>query len=226
MRIAFCQDDHTNIETALEQAKQASAEVLVFGELWLNKPDGIESDHPLIGKIAQASGAAGIPMIFGYFERCKTGTYSAAQFVDAQGHSISNCRSTHPRSGNLTANNWMTLVEVEDESIGILLDQDHLLPEPARALALKGATTLLILSRDSGQNAELERAILTTRAVENGVFVLCMSGERVIGVSPAGALIEPSSSSETMTVLDIEAERPGMPSRRPELYQQLVIVDA
>ena len=226
MRIAFSTEDRTHIKMTLEQAKDARADLLVFGELWLNQPGGIESDHELIVKIGKSAGAAGMPIIFGYCELCKTGTYSAAQFIDADGHSISNCRSTHPRNGDLTANNWMTIVDVDDERIGILLDQDYLLPEPARALALSGATTFLKLSKHPSEDVLIEQAILTSRAAENGVAALSISERDVLGFSPTGKKLQPVSCTERMTVFDIEGDRPNMPIRRPELYQKLVSVDA
>ena len=81
----------------------------------------------------------------GYLERCTGRKHEAVQAIDLNGRALANYRQTHLGPGaterGVSPGQWLTQVRIDAAGIGLLLGEDVLAPEPARALALAGTVT-------------------------------------------------------------------------------------
>ena len=215
----------SDIELALEEARNLAVDLLVTGEMSLDEGGGIASDHPRIDALDGLVAEAGIGLLLGYRERCSTGTYSAAQLIDTSGCSIANYRCAHPAGTGLDLGNWLTVATIGRRCTGLLLGDDILLPEMARALVLKGATMLLALRASPFQDRAMRNALLRTRAVENGVPVLALIAGEATGHAADGRALPTAASTSCLAAIEVPGTLPPIVPRRPELYRQLLAVD-
>ncbi|MEZ5824040.1 MAG: carbon-nitrogen hydrolase family protein [Geminicoccaceae bacterium] len=235
MRIAVSSRYDMDWDGWLSAAARAGANLLVAGEYALDGSGGFESDAPAFDRIGASVAAHGVPLLLGYREDCTTGVYSSAQLIDGQGHSIANSRSAHPcesRSFSVTPEaegvddgNWLTVCQGVDGRLSALLGNDILFPEIARAVMLKGAGLLIALRRRPFEDRELLRAILRTRAYENALAVIGLFGDRVHAFAGDGSSLAPRPGENGLYLVDLPAISLAKPTRRPELYRQLAVVD-
>jgi N-carbamoylputrescine amidase len=127
---------------------------------------------------------------------------------------------------------------IDDWTIGFSICYDNLFPESCRCLAAAGAE--LIIAPYATPVDDPWENFLTTRALENGVFLAAcnhvgqegdwrMSGKSMV-ITPRGKIaIQASGSEEAILTLDISrddviAARRTLPlfrDRRPELYSAI-----
>src|SRR4029077_6420973 len=100
------------------------------------------SDAQSLRAIAAAAARHKVAIVCGYLERCTGRKHEAVQAIDLNGRALANYRQTHLGPGaterGVSPGQWLTQVRIDAAGIGLLLGEDVLAPEPARALALAG----------------------------------------------------------------------------------------
>jgi predicted amidohydrolase len=195
------------------------------------------SDGPLPRRLAELAREHSLAILGGYLERCTGRCHDAALFVDERGCALANYRRTHLVPGRdppvLSPGQWLTVVPFGGRKLGLLIGADVEAPEPARALALAGADTLLVAARHGAAMAAAGGALLAARAFENGRAVVYANGaaepgapaSRVVG--PDGAVLaEAEAAAGALAVADLPAAPaadadPRLAGRRPRLYRRL-----
>lgn len=103
-------------------------------------------------------------------------------------------RKTHPRSGEgISPGSMYPVFKTPFGRIGFILDEEGLLPEPARILALNGAELIVWVTDRLFPNMS---AIARTRAAENACFLAlcgpCSGDAGSLIISPQGAILAAS----------------------------------
>ncbi len=195
------------------------------------------SDGPELVALASIARRCGVAMVCGYVEQCSGRFHDAALFVDHRGCALANYRRTHFVPGRepelLAEGHWLNIVPFAGRKLGLLIGPDIELPEPARALALAGADSLLALAAHGPEAAIVGEAVLPARAYENGCAVAYANG-CAEAAAPASRILDRHG-----TVLAVATDEPasaalprqepaGRIARRPLLYRKLAapIADA
>lgn len=223
---------------ALDAAAAAGAALLLLPQRLLGGPAcGILSDAPPLRALGEAAGQRGVAVACGYLELCSGRRHDAALFIDGHGGALANYRRTHaeaPRDDReeVSPGHWLNLVRFAGGRVGLLVGADIEVPEPARALALAGASLLLVAARQGAPGGAMAEAILRSRAFENGCGLLFANLDATDAAPPAlivgpdGAVL--ASASTGIAVADLPMERPEdrrrrLAARRPPLYHRLVL---
>ncbi len=224
------------LEHGLAAARAAGAQLLLTPEAWggggmaprsAHAQPGEPSDGPLLRAASDLARSYGVALALGYLERAFGNLFSAAVVYGADGCARGHYRRCHLLPGEapqLAAGSWLTIAPLHAHRLGLSLGADILLPEPARCLALAGATLLLHL--DSAQPAPpLLREWLRLRAIENGIPLAVASGRG----SLSGLYLPDGGVREATGMLDVlelpETAALPRPGRRPELYGILGMID-
>jgi predicted amidohydrolase len=194
----------------------------------------ILSDAPPLRALAAAARRHGVAVACGYLERCSGRVHDAVQFIDDRGLALANYRRTHLDASDhpdaVAPGQWLNLVGFAESRLGLLIGADLDYPEPARALALAGATVLLLPAARAAGGASVTAALLQARAHENGcaiAFANLDEGEgappsRIVG--PDGAVLARASAglsvAELPTTTRVESVA-RLAARRPGLYRRL-----
>jgi len=198
-----------------------------------DRAEGVLSDGAAVAARAARARALGAPLLFGYVERAAEGRFLAAQLVLADGRAVANARASHlgaaSTESGLIPGQWLTLAPWgEADRLGLLLDHDLVPPEPARALALLGATLLVVLVPAGAAALAADPDLGRVRALENGLPVVVASDDHgLIGHDARGRRlpVEGAPSAAEASSLQVAPGPAGPPAvRRPELYRQLAIV--
>lgn len=143
----------------------------------------------------------------GIIERDGATLYNTAALIGRDGEVAGAYRKTHlPREeveGGLTPGDAYPVFQTDFGTVGLLVCWDVQFPEPARALALKGAE--LILLPIWGGNETLARA----RAIENHVFLVTSSYDmKSFIVNPAGDVLAEATPERPIAVAELNLDRP------------------
>lgn len=226
---------------ALDAAAAAGARLLLLPQRLLGGAAcGILSDAPPLRALGEAAGRRGVALACGYLEHCSGRRHDAALFIDGQGGALANYRRTHAEpagdaAAEVAPGHWLNLVRFAGGKVGLLVGADIEAPEPARALALAGASLLAVAARGFGPDGAMAEAVLRTRAFENGCGLLFANLDGPAGapaaliVGPDGAVL--ASAATGIAVADLPMERPEaghrrLATRRPPLYHRLVLPHA
>ena len=207
-----------------------------------------ESDGPSFQKLSKMADESNIAVLYGYPEVAQSSGsavfYNSAQLIDKDGSSLANYRKTHlwippepPRFEEVFTPGSIFLEPVDccGIKIGIIICMDLPLPECARCLALAGAQLIAVPSASCTKlNRSSAKMIPPVRALENSVYVAYvnhvnngMRGESMC-CDPNGEVLAFSGSNSEEVLLLATLELPlkplyqTIPSRRPELYKNLV----
>ena len=122
---------------------------------------------------------------------------------------------------------WLTQVRIGTAGVGLLLGEDVLAPEPARALALAGTAILALPANLGSESAALMPSLLRARAFENGCAIAFANRAD----HPASMIIGPdgdvlAEALRGLAVAEVPTSRPAeaarrLAARRPLLYQRL-----
>ena len=259
MRVAILQtagktgDVKANLErlaVKVGEAASLGARIVVCPELYLT---GYNVDTPTMTRLAEAEDGPSaqricdiarsnsIAILYGYAERDGDTVYNSAQLIDSDGRSLANCRKTHLfgelEQSSFTPGESLLCTRLDDVPVGMLICYDIELPEPARALALAGASVVLVPTALSKPYEFVAKTLIAARAWENQIFVVyadrCGSEGDLdyVGFStvagPDGRIIAQAGESESLLIADIdlsEIERVRslfsyLDDRRPELYR-------
>ena len=165
----------------------AEADLALFGELYLSgymARDALPKlaepiDGPSVRAVAKMAAEHGTHVVFGMPERATAGTlYNASVLVAPDGRTWTYRKIYVANFGPFEENVWfgrgndLVLAETKVGKIGLLICYDTFFPELAKALVLRGAEALAIISAAPHTSRRFFDAVLPARAVENAAYVL------------------------------------------------------
>jgi N-carbamoylputrescine amidase len=184
----------------------------------------------------------GIHVVSTVFEMARPGLYyDTAMLINPDGEITGKYRKVHPAALlslekiYFRGGSTFPVFRIGEWSVGFSICYDNLFPESCRCLALHGAE--LIIAPYATPVADPWENFLTTRALENGVFLAAcnhvgreddwqMSGKSLV-IDPLGKIIAKASESNEEIVLAefnreqvVDARRrfPLFRDRRPDAY--------
>jgi predicted amidohydrolase len=169
-----------NIRRFIEVAEKAvpgKVDVLLFPEGTPTVDTGIpyaDVAEPIPGPITEQFGELAkrknAYVVTGIYEREGTAVYNTAVLIDRQGKVAGKYRKVYiPREEievGITPGNEYPVFDTDFGRIGMMICWDSEYPEPARALALKGAEIILMPIWDG------ENTLVKARAIENHLFLV------------------------------------------------------
>jgi predicted amidohydrolase len=194
------------------------------------------------GHLKEKAKQHGIHIVSTIFEMARPGLYyDTAMLIGPQGEIIGKYRKVHPAALlslekiYFRGGSSFPVFRVGDWTVGFSICYDNLFPESCRCLTLHGAE--LIIAPYATPVADPWENFLTTRALENGVFLAAcnhvgkegewtMSGKSMI-IDPLGKILTQASATEEQ-IITTEFERealirarqhfPLARDRRPDTY--------
>lgn len=169
-----------------------------------------ETGESVPGPTTEALGAVAKSLncylVAGIVERVGAAVYNTAVLIGRVGEIIGTYRKTHlPREeveAGLTPGNDYPVFQTDFGTVGILICWDAQFPEPARAMALRGAEILLLPIW--GGSETLVRA----RAIENHVFLVSSSyAMRSFILDPAGNMLAEATDADPIAVAELALDR-------------------
>ncbi len=169
-----------------------------------------EVSEPIPGPTTRTLGALAKKMhsylVAGLIERDGATIYNTAVLVGRGGELVGKYRKTHlPQAeveGGLTPGGTYPVFKTDFGVVGLLICWDVQFPEPARALALKGAE--LILLPIWGGSETLARA----RAIENHVFLITSSYDmKTFIVDPTGDVRAEATREKPVALAELDLEK-------------------
>ena len=184
----------------------------------------------------------GIHIVSTIFEMARPGLYyDTAMLIDPEGDITGKYRKVHPAALlslekiYFRGGSSFPVFRVGEWTLGFSICYDNLFPESCRCLALKGAE--LIIAPYATPVSDPWENFLTTRALENGVFLAAcnhvgregewqMSGKSMV-IDPLGKIVAKASDrAEEIIVAEFEREQvvearrrfPLFRDRRPDAY--------
>jgi N-carbamoylputrescine amidase len=198
-------------------------------------------------RLKQKAKQHGIHVVSTIFEMARPGLYyDTAMLINPQGQIIGKYRKVHPAALlslekiYFRGGSSFPVFRVGEWTIGFSICYDNLFPESCRCLTLHGAE--LIIAPYATPVADPWENFLTTRALENGVFLAAcnhvgkegewiMSGKSMI-IDPLGQLLTQASPTEE-EIVTAECDRdavirarqrfPFARDRRPDAYGAIVM---
>ena len=248
-----------NVERAAEfitRAAEQSAELVVLPEMFhceyfpqyrdYQYMEYAEPDTgPTTVRMRSLAAAHRIWIVSTIFEMERPGLYyDTAMLIDPAGEIVGKYRKVHPAALlslekiYFRGGSSFPVFRVGDWTVGFSICYDNLFPESCRCLALAGAE--LIIAPYATPIDDPWENFLTTRALENGVFLAAcnhvgpegdwrMAGKSMV-ITPRGKVaLQASGSEEAVITVDIAREdviaaRKSFPlfrDRRPEFYSAI-----
>jgi len=197
---------------------------------------------PTITRMQAGAQSHGVWLVATIFEKARAGLYyDTAMLINPQGEIAGKYRKVHPAALlslekiYFRGGSSFPVFAVDDWKVGISTCYDNLFPESCRCLAIAGAE--LIIAPYATPVADPWENFLTTRALENGVFLgACnhvgkegdwvMSGKSMI-ITPRGKIAVQASATEEQIISwdvsrdEVSTARRGFPlfrDRRPDAY--------
>ena len=180
----------------IKRAAAAGASLLVFPELFLHeylsylsktarlgpevKKAAEKRDGTCFQELSKAARENRIAVCYGYAEMDDTSGklvyYNSAQFIDANGVSLSNYRKAHlweaEESAIFQPGDKLCVFDWDGLTVGLAICYDIDFPEFIRSLVLKGAQLIVVPTALEAVFQMTPRVVVPTRAIENGVHVL------------------------------------------------------
>ncbi len=132
-------------------------------------------DGPTLGRLAGLARESGIALLAGYPERDGEAVFNAAICFGPDGGLLANHRKLHLPSDfekeSFRTGDSLTLFDLKGVRLAILICYDAEFPEPARAAARAGAQVIVVPTALREQYRHVSRAVMPTRAFENGCFL-------------------------------------------------------
>ena len=176
-----------NIKFLMKRMEKSSADLLIFGELFLTGYSIMDHMHELAerrdGKVIKAivekARETGKNVIFGMIEEdelVKGVYYNSAFFVDREGNVDSYRKISLPNFGpfnekrSFKEGNEVKIFNVNDSKVGVLICYDLFFPELSGALL--GCDLLVYLSASPYTSREQFERLLYARAIETSSYVV------------------------------------------------------
>ncbi|MCB2055972.1 MAG: hypothetical protein KDE35_17245, partial [Geminicoccaceae bacterium] len=193
---------------------------------------GLASDDVTFGRLADAASSTRTSLLVGYVEACATGVFLATQLIERSGRAIAGYRCTHLADRRYDPGTWLTVAPCAGVRLGLMLDDDLLVPEVARALALAGAELLIVQCTGSSDPCaapesedEMLRAVARCRAFENATPLVVVAPNGGFAVDHRGDAVPMIQNREGIALVSLEPGAGTARFRRPELYRRLLVVD-
>jgi predicted amidohydrolase len=227
--IALSEQEH--VDTLGQTLERCGADLAILPERWSGGggwTEGEPSDGIFARTLAGIARQARCAIIAPYLEQEKERRYASVLVIDGLGLGLCGYRKTHlsmrEQADGLSRGNWLSIVPVEGERIGLLLGEDILHPETARCLALEGASLLVAAST---VEPGLLTALARVRAVENGLPFVAVSGGsagQVIAADPEGRVLVDAPAPATFDLAEVQTDPSHRHAarRRAELYRAIV----
>ena len=156
-----------------------------------------------LGELAKKRGTY---LVAGLYEQSGNVVYNTAVLMDRKGELAGTYRKTHlPREeweAGVTPGDTYPVFETDFGKVGLIICWDLQFPEPARAMALKGAEVLLLPIW--GGSEVLARA----RAIENHVFLISSTYDmRSFIVDPTGAILAEATKDQPVASAELSLDR-------------------
>ena len=200
----------------------------------------LETDDPLIDRIAQACAETGTAFIGGYIEKSSEHSrpFNSMLVIDAEGSIAANYRKTHlydKESQAFLAGEALTVVAVAGANIGLMNCFDMEFPEVGRTLAAMGANLFVDISANMDPLYNDHLVACQARALDNRTALVYVNrvgqeasfnfvgGSRVVNAE--GHIIAQSEPGEGVMLVevplgtDVGDELDYVSLLRPELYR-------
>ncbi len=203
------------------------------------------ADGPSIRLLRDLARKHGVGLITAIFEEEAAGLYyDTAFFIERDGSIVGKYRKTHPAAVASLEKIYFRfgshypVVSMLGWKVGAIICYDTFFPESARCVALNGAE--LIAVPFAAPPVEAWRAMMTTRAFENGVWFApankCgvegdwrFGGQSMIVDPRGGVQAEAGSDDDAVIATEISRdavfqarrEKPMFRDRRPDLYRAI-----
>lgn len=160
---------------------------------------------PTTRRLGEAARKVGAYIVAGIYERVGPVVYNTAVLIDRKGELAGAYHKTHlPREeveAGLTPGSDYPVFKTDFGTVGLMICWDVQFPEPARALALKGAEVILLPIW--GGNELLARA----RAIENHVFLISSSyNMKTFIVDPKGDVRAEGTPEQPVAVAELNLD--------------------
>ncbi len=178
---------------------------------------------PTTGRLGEVAKKLNCYIVGGIYERVGPAIYNTAVLIGRDGKLVGTYRKTHlPREeieGGLTPGDSYPVFDTDFGKVGLMICWDVQFPEPARALALKGAEVILLPIW--GGNEVLARA----RAIENHVFLISSSYDmKTFIVNPAGEVLAEASKEHPCVSAELPLDRkivqPWLGDMKPSTWKE------
>ncbi len=162
-------------------------------------------------------------IVAGIYERVGSVVYNTSVLIGRRGELVGTYRKTHlPREeyeAGITPGDSYPVFDTDFGKVGMMICWDVQFPEPARAMAAKGAE--IILLPIWGGNEVLARA----RAIENHVFLLSSSFDmKTFIVAPDGAVLAEASKEKPVVMAELHLDRkiiqPWLGDMKPRTWKE------
>lgn len=237
MRLALWQGDSpcsnldwalAQTESALAAAGQMGADALVLPEVWLpgyNQPidasNALGRDDPAFARLGRAAAAAGCALVIGYAERDGDRIYNSACCLGADGEPLAHYRKIQlygPRENAIyrPGGAYVTF-PLAGETAAILICYDVEFAPHVKALADKGATTILVPTANMQPYSHVIRATVPAMAANHAVTIAyanyCgtegdlayLGGSLIAG--PHGEVLAQAGETAALLIADIPPRR-------------------
>ena len=160
---------------------------------------------PTTRRLGQVARSLGAYIVAGLYERVGPVIYNTAVLIDRKGEVAGTYRKTHlPREeveAGLTPGSDYPVFQTDFGTVGLMICWDVQFPEPARALALKGAEVILLPIW--GGSEVLARA----RAIENHLFLISSSYDmKSFIVDPKGDVLAEGTDGQPAAVAELRLD--------------------
>lgn len=186
-----------NVHLVLAEAAEKKLDLVLFPELYLSgymigkeklMSNAITKNDDVMEMLKEIARKNKLGFAIGYPEKDAnnpSSIYNSMCVIDARGNVILNYRKSHLYDPDMeyekvifTAGNEFPVADMyfprvdKTVKIGALICFDIEFPEPARMLALQGASIILVGTADTENATHTPHRTVPCRAAENGVFVL------------------------------------------------------
>ena len=250
MKLGCPDENFSHAEELICEAVKKQPDVIVLPETWntgffpkenlaaLCCKDG-EAVKQCVGKLAKKYK---VNIVAGSVSNvCGGKVYNTALVFDRDGDCIASYDKTHlftPMSENnyYTRGDHLCSFILDGIKCGIIICYDLRFPEVIRKLALQGLDMLFVVSQWPKERIFHLRTLITARAIENQMFVVCCNscgtaGETIYGgnsavIDPLGTTLSLAGEAEAILLAEcnlkmlaqIRKKTPIFRDRYPELY--------
>lgn len=168
---------------ALERALAPPVDLLVCPELFLGGYGAgalipqlaRAADNPFAAQAAALARRHGTALAYGYAERATGLSYNAAAVIGADGAVIANhrkrCLPNPYEKAWFQTGSGLTCFALHGWKVAVAICYEAEFPETVRAAALAGADLVIVPTALSARWPIVARAVIPTRAFENGLFI-------------------------------------------------------
>jgi predicted amidohydrolase len=170
-----------------------------------------EVSEPIPGPTTQTLGALAKRLhsyiVAGIYERAGGLVYNTAVLIGRDGEVVGKYRKTHlPREeveAGITPGDSYPVFQTDFGKVGLMICWDVQFPEPARAMALKGADVLLLPIWGGSE------ILAQARAIENDVFLIASSYDmKTCVIDPTGRFLAVATPEHPAALAEISVDRP------------------